>query len=228
MLYLKRRNLRGVSVQELLNAMSTGNTRGLVGITFDDAYENFLQNALPVLERLRFSCTVFVPAGMLGGENSWDLKPRMKLLGVDGVREVSERGMEIGSHGIMHIRLPGLKPELVEQEASGSHQILSEILGEEVEGFCYPYANLDGRAVQAVQRAGYRYACAMMEGVWWRSVYAIPRIFMGETDGAFRLRMKFWAYRVYLRIAQMQGAKTAYILIRHTPIWKYFLRFWYR
>src|SRR5215212_6293651 len=64
MLYLKRRNLRGVPVRKLLDAMNKGKARGLVGLTFDDAYENFSHNALPVLERLNFSCTVFVCSGM--------------------------------------------------------------------------------------------------------------------------------------------------------------------
>jgi peptidoglycan/xylan/chitin deacetylase (PgdA/CDA1 family) len=49
MLYLKRRNLRGVSVRELLRAWSTGSAKGLVGLTFDDGYEDFLHVALPVV-----------------------------------------------------------------------------------------------------------------------------------------------------------------------------------
>src|SRR3712207_216342 len=71
MLYLKRRNLRGVSMRELRRAMSMGDTRGLVGLTFDDGYEDFLHNAVPVLERLGFSATVFVVAGMLGSKSRW-------------------------------------------------------------------------------------------------------------------------------------------------------------
>src|SRR5919199_415367 len=72
MLYLKRRNLRGVSMRELQQAMSIGSTRGLIGLTFDDGYEDFLHNAVPVLERLGFSATVFLVAGMLGKENDWE------------------------------------------------------------------------------------------------------------------------------------------------------------
>jgi peptidoglycan/xylan/chitin deacetylase (PgdA/CDA1 family) len=96
LLHLRRRNLRGVSMRELHQAMSTGDARGLVGLTFDDGYEDFLHTALPVLKRLGFSATVFVVGGMLGGENNWDHayepRPRMKLLGAEAIREVSERG----------------------------------------------------------------------------------------------------------------------------------------
>lgn len=226
MLYLKRRNLRGVSVRELLRAIETGNTRGLVGITFDDAYENFLQTALPVLERFGFSSTVFAPRGTLGGENSWDSRPRMKLLGADGLREVSKRGMEVGSHSISHIKLPGLEPELLKREISGSRQILSEMLGEKVEGFCYPYGHWDDRALQAVQVAGYNYACSLLGGKP-RGVYDMPRIPVFERDKAFMLQLKLWAFSQYVKIIYSPYAKMVYALIRLAPIRKRALKFWY-
>jgi len=228
MLYLKRRNLRGVSMRALLSAMNTGNAEGLVGITFDDGYEHLLQTALPVLERLGFSCTIFVPSSLLGRENSWDTVPQMKLLQVGHVREISKQGVEIGSHGANHIALSGLNPESLEWEASGSRQVLSEILGEEVEGFCYPYASVDGRVIKAVQRADYTYACAALGGVWWEGAYAIPRIFVGEKDNAIRLAVKFWVYSKYVELSRMQFAKMAYSSIHHTPVWRYAARFWYR
>src|SRR5215212_4736064 len=66
MLYLKQHNLRGVSVREFLRAQKAGNAKGLIGLTFDDGYSNFLKVALPILEDFGFSATVFMVAGMLG------------------------------------------------------------------------------------------------------------------------------------------------------------------
>src|SRR5918999_3800 len=111
MLYLKRRGLRGVSVDELTRAIGRGEAESLVGLTFDDGYENFLHAALPVLKACGFNATVFVLGGMLGEKNLWDKAPRMRLLDADGVREVAARGVEIGTHGMSHVRLPGLDPE---------------------------------------------------------------------------------------------------------------------
>ena len=42
MLYLKRHNLRGLSMRELYLALNAGEDTGLVGVTFDDGYEDFL------------------------------------------------------------------------------------------------------------------------------------------------------------------------------------------
>jgi peptidoglycan/xylan/chitin deacetylase (PgdA/CDA1 family) len=201
MLYLKRRRLQGVSVRELRRAAGTKRSKGLVGLTFDDAYENFLQSALPVLEKHGFSATVFVVGGMMGGENSWDEEgPRMKLLGADGVREVAERGMEIASHGMSHVDLTGLDELRLDREVDESRRLLSEVLGEEVEGFCYPYGRLNETAVRAVRRAGYSYACATK----WRvenSDYDLRRPPIREQDGILMLETKRMFYSLYAEIS---------------------------
>src|SRR5215211_1843709 len=132
MLYLKRHDLRGVSMRELSLALNAGEATGLVGVTFDDGYEDFLDAAVPTLEKLGFSATVFVVAGMLGSENTWEHgggpRPQLRLLSADGVREVSGRGMEIGSHSVTHPRLSGLDSEMLIREVEDSRQMLGEIV----------------------------------------------------------------------------------------------------
>ena len=193
MLHLKRHDLRGVSMRELCRAMTSGNARGLVGLTFDDGYEDFLSTALPTLETLGFSATLFVVAGMLGEENTWEHRggpvARLRLLEADGVREVSERGMEVGSHSVTHPRLSGLDRETLIYEVGDSRQMLSEILNAPVEGFCYPYGNVDGPAVQAARRAGYVYAVATKKQVEG-GLYDWPRTYVGEKDSLLRLGVK--------------------------------------
>src|SRR5215210_3605737 len=143
MLYLKRRKLRGVSMRDLRRAMNSADTKGVVALTFDDGYEDFLSAALPTLERMGFSATVFVVAGKLGKGNDWEHRggprPLLKLLRAEGVREASERGMEVGSHSMTHPRLSGLDTEMLVYELRASRQALSEIVGAPVEGLCYPY-----------------------------------------------------------------------------------------
>lgn len=201
MLYLKQRNLRGVSMRELRTAERTGSARGLVGLTFDDGYVDFLQNAVPVLENLGFTATVFVVAGLLGEENKWefrgDPRPQMTLLGAEGVREVAARGMEVGSHTMTHPKLLGLERELLEAEVRGSKEVLSEVLGEAVGGFCYPYGFIDAASVQAVRRAHYDYACAVVVRVEGNA-YDLPRITVTE-DNLLRFAAKIRVYPQYAR-----------------------------
>jgi peptidoglycan/xylan/chitin deacetylase (PgdA/CDA1 family) len=162
-----------------------GNTKGLVGLTFDDGYEDFLENALPVLERFGFSATLFVVAGLLGAENDWefrrDPRPPMKLLGVEGLREVRARGMEVGSHSMTHPKLSELEARPLREEVSGSRRALSEVLGEAVDGFSYPYGFIDGASVRAVRAARYAYACAVVVRVE-HNAYDLPRVTVTEDN----------------------------------------------
>jgi peptidoglycan/xylan/chitin deacetylase (PgdA/CDA1 family) len=174
--------------------MKSGSISGLVGLTFDDGYEDFLHTAVPILERYGFSATVFAIGGLLGARNGWihvyEPRPDLRLLGAHGLREVSQRGMEVGSHSMNHYALPSLNAELLEKEVTNSRQILSEVLGEDVQGFCYPYGKLDYAAVRAVRGAGYDYACSvnkLCEG----SQYDLLRVpIMGDRDTSLRFAMK--------------------------------------
>lgn len=196
MRYLERHNLRGVSMRDLRMAMSVGNAGGLIGLTFDDGYEDFLYTAIPILEQFGFSATLFVVSGMLGKENSWKHqggpRPRLKLLGAEGVRAVAERGMEVGCHTMSHPRLSGLSTEALIEEISDSRQILSEVVDTPVEGFCYPYGDLDRSAARAVRKAGYDYACAIKKQVE-NTVYDWPRIYVGDKDFPLKFGVKLKA-----------------------------------
>jgi peptidoglycan/xylan/chitin deacetylase (PgdA/CDA1 family) len=212
MRYLKLRKLRGVSMRELLRAANSGTTKGLIGLTFDDGFEDFLHTALPILEEFGFSATVFVLSSM-PQEAHWDYYsepgPQLKLLGAEGIREVAARGMEVGSHGARHLKLSGLDLGMLEQEVTVSRRVLSEVLGEEVEGFCYPYGSVDGAAVWAARRAEYIYACAIMDRVE-RSAYDLPRIPIAERDDLPRFAAKlelFSQYRAAKKV--LQGARAS-------------------
>jgi peptidoglycan/xylan/chitin deacetylase (PgdA/CDA1 family) len=205
--YLACRGWRGVSMQKLRRAALAGSTKGLVGITFDDGYEDFLHTAVPIMEGFGFSATVFVVAGMLGQENDWEHAhsptPNRRLLGAEGVREVVERGMEVGSHTMSHPSLPDLNPELLEAEVGSSRQVLSEVLGEEIEGFCYPYGRLDKASVRAVRRSRYTYACAVNNRVEFND-YDLPRMpIMASKDNSLRFAVKLKAYPHYSAAKQV-------------------------
>jgi peptidoglycan/xylan/chitin deacetylase (PgdA/CDA1 family) len=200
MRWLSRRKLRGVSMAELLAARAAGAGKGLVGLTFDDGYADFAEYALPVLQRYGFTATVFVIAGRLGGDNVWDpAGPRKPLLDAAQVRRLAEAGVEIGSHGLMHVSLPAAHGAL-DAETGGSRRILQDITGQPAGGFCYPYGHLDAEVVSAVRDAGYDYGCAI-----WPSEYAgrhaLPRTYIGDRDASLRLLAKQLRHRVrFLRV----------------------------
>lgn len=194
--WLRRRGLRGVSVSELLAAPSR---TGLVGLTFDDGYADFVDDALPVLARHDCGATLFVLPGRLGGDNAWDpLGPRKPLLTADGIRTAARAGIEIGSHGLAHVDLTQAQDIALHSEVADSRKLLEELTDSPVAGFCYPYGTLDQRVVDAVREAGYTYGCAIDPGEI-NSPLALPRVHIGQNDTAVRLFLKYRLHRLRRR-----------------------------
>jgi peptidoglycan/xylan/chitin deacetylase (PgdA/CDA1 family) len=191
MRWLRGNGLRGVSMGDLLDAICERRARGLVGLTFDDGYQDFATYAVPVLQRYGFTATVFVLSGRLGGHNAWTpSRPRKELLTANELLEVAQAGMEIGSHGLMHVYLPDADDDVLSAETVHSRAILQELLGHQVRGFCYPYGDIDTRVVAAVQAAGYDYACAIAPSPAIGR-YAIPRTGIHDGDSSWRLYAKW-------------------------------------
>ncbi len=161
---LARRGYRGVALRDLLDAPRESERRAV--LTFDDGFDGVRSRALPLLRAHGFSATVFVVAGRLGGTNDWDdERPGEPLLTAAGLRELSDAGLEIGSHGLNHRALPGLSEADLAEETTGSRARLEDVLGSEVTTFCYPYGAFDDRSVAAVKAAGYRAATVIRSGI---------------------------------------------------------------
>ncbi|MGQ0572971.1 MAG: polysaccharide deacetylase family protein [Pseudonocardia sp.] len=196
---LRRQGLRGRSMRDLLAAGGRG-----VGLTFDDGYVDFVEQAVPVLRRHGATATVYVLAGRLGGDNSWDADaPRKPLMTADQVRESARAGMEIGSHGLLHRHLPQLTEDELAAELEQSREALAEVTGAPVDAFAYPYGDLGPREVAAARVAGYGNAVAVdVAGTGVAaSRHALPRSYAGQRDGGLRLLAK----RARARVREVRG-----------------------
>jgi peptidoglycan/xylan/chitin deacetylase (PgdA/CDA1 family) len=194
---LRRLGLRGVGVGHLLAARRAGRGAGLVGITFDDGYAGVIRHALPAMRRFGATATVFVVADRIGAVNDWD-GGELALLDGPDLAALAGAGWEIGAHGARHVPLAGVADETLRDEVGGSRERLAAVLGRPVDGFCYPYGSMDPAARAAVTAAGYRYACAVDAPRAALGAAAVPRIYVGQRDGALRLTGKRVLYRARL------------------------------
>lgn len=195
---LGRLGLRGVSLAELLGAQQRGASAGLVGLTFDDGYADFVEHALPVLARHRATATLYVVAGLLGGQNEWDDGPRLDLLDADGVRSVAAAGHEVGSHTMTHADLRGADATTLAREVGESRRVLQDVLQADVAGFCYPWGRFDAAAAEAARAAGYDHACVTGD---FRpgDRFTLPRAYVAPGDRAPHLLAKLARYRWRMR-----------------------------
>ena len=111
-------------------------------ITFDDAYANIAEHALPLLRRLGFTAAVYVPTARIGASSSWDeakgLKT-LKLMDTDQIQYWAGEGIEFGAHGRTHTNLTTLSGSQLVEEVQGSADDLADLLGVRTISFAYPY-----------------------------------------------------------------------------------------
>ncbi|MFF2143249.1 polysaccharide deacetylase family protein [Kitasatospora sp. NPDC058190] len=205
--WLHRRGRRGVSVRELMRARAQGRGDRLVGLTFDDGYADFARYAVPILQAYGFTATAYVVADLLGQDNGWDTEgPRKELLTVEEVTELAASGWEIGSHGLGHQALPGLPADVLAMQTRESRRLLEEVVDGPVTGFCYPYGAVDLPAALAVRDAGYDYACAIAHSPL-TGRFALPRCYVGDRDGTWRLRAKKGRHQLRDAVAELRRVR---------------------
>jgi peptidoglycan/xylan/chitin deacetylase (PgdA/CDA1 family) len=156
--FLKMLGYQGLSMRHLEPYMNGEKQGRVVGITFDDGYQNNVQNALPVLMKHNFSATCYAVSGMIGGVNSWDQDTgiaQKALMNADDWRRWLDGGMEVGSHTRTHADLATLNPEQARNEIVNSKSELENTLGCEVRHFCYPYGRYTNTTPEIVRSANY-------------------------------------------------------------------------
>jgi peptidoglycan/xylan/chitin deacetylase (PgdA/CDA1 family) len=159
--WMHRLGYRGLSMRQLMPYL-LGERQGKVfGLTFDDAYRNVREHALPVLDTLRFSATAYVVARQIGGSNAWDLAegvapaPLMDRADLDAWLNA---GNEVGSHTLDHVRLSALGLRDAQRQITQSRTELEQLFGTPVTAFCYPYGDHGADHREMVREAGYRNA----------------------------------------------------------------------
>ena len=123
-------------------------------ITFDDGFRDFIDNALPTLDRLNFPVINFLPTGCIGGYESWagSNNPARPLMGWDEVVELSELGVQFGSHTISHPDLNALNSIDLFDEVMQSKKELEARLNKSVDHFAPPYGVADHLVRTTVER----------------------------------------------------------------------------
>ncbi len=139
----------------------------VVALNFDDGYRDVAENALPVLERLGFRATVFLPTGVIDGTASFAWYAQQPpLLSWDEVVELDGAGtLSFEAHTVTHPNLLLLDDSLSRHEIAQSKLDLEARLGRPVEAFCYPAGLFGARERTFVAEAGFRAAVSCEPGV---------------------------------------------------------------
>jgi peptidoglycan/xylan/chitin deacetylase (PgdA/CDA1 family) len=171
----------------------------VVHVTFDDAYRS-IETALPILERLGVPATIFVCTGLADDgrplriaelRDDVDAVPHeFETLRWDDLRELSERGVEIGSHTVGHAHLPRLGDDELERELQDSRAQIEDELRLPCRYLAYPFGEHDARVRIAAEHAGYDAAFAVDAPRRDPELWAVPRVDLYWRDTGLRARLR--------------------------------------
>jgi peptidoglycan/xylan/chitin deacetylase (PgdA/CDA1 family) len=204
---------RGATFSEAVTAR-----RGrLVAVTFDDAFGSVHRLARPLMSKLGWPGTVFVPTAFQDGGgrlrwpgiDHWEGGPHgdeLRAMSWTLLRELAAEGWEIGSHTRTHPRLTQLDDHALRAELRDSRAACERAVERPCRSIAYPYGDVDARVVAAVREAGYETGAALPARLYRPSVLAWPRIGIYHPDGRGRFALK--VSRV-LRRARTAAARAA-------------------
>ena len=185
---------RVVGVGEAAAALDTAQPSRIIGLTFDDGYQDVVENGLPALVELGFRATVFLPTGAIDGTNpfAWYERPP-PLLDWATIVEL-DRGstIDFGAHTVSHANLLALDYAAAEREIAGSKQTLEARLGHSVAAFSYPAGVYGEREQKLVRASGFELAVGAEPGPNGPDSdrMALRRIGIGPRDRLLDFRSK--------------------------------------
>ncbi len=186
--WLARKGYSGVTPSDWLRWRREG--KGLNGkpilISFDDAYEDTAEFALPILRRYGFGGAVFVVTGQLGGTNTWDEAEgcgTLQLMTAEQIQYWAGKGIEFGAHTRTHPHLPELSAAESAAEVVGSKNDLSALLGSPVVSFAYPYGEYN-QAIHDLVQQEFDLAFSAEEGLNYLhgDPHLLRRTYVGPED----------------------------------------------
>jgi len=133
-----------------------------VEVTFDDAFANLQDNAIPVIKQYQLPATVFAVAENLGGIPRWQMpashpEREEKIMTAEQLTALCNNGLiKIGSHTMTHPDLTSVPAEQIKCELRDSRTKLETMLGRPVEDLALPHGAYNQAVLNAAKEAGYK------------------------------------------------------------------------
>jgi len=186
MAFLKKEGYTTLSLLDYVNNHYPENepSQKSVIITFDDGFKSIYLHAFPILKRYGFTATIFLTTDYINASAHWisrdldliednifnssirkkDLQKikqasSFPLLSWGEISEMSDYGIEFGSHTASHLWLGRTTPEKTREDILRSRAIIEEMLNKPVDFFSYPYSDYTLETKEIVRELGFRAAC---------------------------------------------------------------------
>ncbi|MBR0697914.1 trifunctional glycosyltransferase/class I SAM-dependent methyltransferase/polysaccharide deacetylase [Bradyrhizobium lablabi] len=160
MLWLRRNGYHTINSEQL--AWFVANDYSFEGrpllITFDDGYEDFAEQAWPILKANDLSAEVFIVTDLAGGRAEWDRSfgTPAPLMDADRIVALAGEGAMFGSHLARHPRSDRLSSSELAEELLRSRLQLETWLGRPTTSLAAPFGCTDQRFRILAAECGYK------------------------------------------------------------------------
>ena len=158
---------KGLSIRELTPYLEGKKIGKVIGITFDDGYQNNLLNAAPILKKYNFGATSYIVSKRIGESNIWDYEQgvtQRPLMNKSEIKNWLEYGLDIGAHTQTHPLLNDLSQKESHDEIFNCKQDLEKMFDLTIKDFCYPFGQFNEPLIEVVREIGYKTATTMIRG----------------------------------------------------------------
>lgn len=166
-------------------------------ITFDDGFQECIEQALPIMQQYGMSAIFYLVAGLMGRTSEWLKRERnveLELANWQTVRQLLAAGFQCGAHSLTHPHLTELTETACRRELLEARKVMEQNLGQEITHLAYPFGASNARVRALTIESGYRTACSVEIGLSTErdSLFALRRVpitgFDSLADFACRLR----------------------------------------
>lgn len=198
---LRAQGYETISILDFLRAKKGKQTlpEKAVIVTLDDGYKDNYTDMLPIMESRGMKATVFMVTNDIGlpGYLTWDM-----------LRDMQNRGIEIGSHTANHLPLTEMSPVDAREEVQLSKTLLEWNGIKTIFGLSYPNGKYKDFMPQMLKESEYLAAVTGDAGLntFETNPYLLHRINIPRPHfGIEEFRLRIWKAKIFARLGLFQN-----------------------
>lgn len=198
--YFKDNGYNTISLMDFIRAQKYGEPlpENPVILTFDDGYEDNYTNMMPMVQAMGMKATMFMPTNYIGkkGYVSWDQ-----------LRQMQQKGIEIGSHTANHLPLTDMDEEAISNEIKLSKLLMEWNGMQTIYFFSYPNGAYNDAAIEALKANDYLAAVTGDAGfnTFSTDKYMLQRVNTSNYRfGLTGLKLRIFKAKVFTRLGLFQ------------------------
>ncbi len=166
-------------------------------LTFDDGFQNLLDNVLPFLENENLPATIFIPTDYIGKQPKWLISNKIYekdkselIMTEEQIKNLNKNLFSIGSHTCSHPYLSKLSDTEITRELSESKSILESIVNYKIDMLSFPHGDYSEKVIEIAESLGYGKMFGVIADNTNYKDKLIGRIFVSQDEWKFELWLK--------------------------------------